>query len=74
MMSFSKQRLMIIAAAREIRDHEVVFVGMRLSRTSFGVAKLTHAPHAVGLCECGSVWNQPATEMLDTMAVPPNHR
>ena len=60
MMSFSKQQLMIIAAAREIRDNEVVFVGMRLPITAFGVAKLTHAPNAVGLFECGIVRNQPA--------------
>ena len=66
MMSFSKQQLMIIAAAREIRDNEVVFVGMRLPITAFGVAKLTHAPNAVGLFECGIVRNQPAKEMLYT--------
>ena len=65
---------MIIAAAREIRDHEVVFVGMRLPITAFGVAKLTHAPNAVGLFECGIVRNQPAKEMLYTMADPPNQK
>ena len=74
MMNFSKQQLMIIAAAREIRDHEVVFVGMRLPITAFGVAKLTHAPNAVGLFECGIVRNQPAKEMLYTMADPPNQK
>jgi glutaconate CoA-transferase subunit B len=50
---YSTQELMIIAAAREIHDGEVVFVGMRLPIMSFGVARLTHAPNAVGLFECG---------------------
>ncbi len=72
--SYSTQQLMIIAAAREIRDHEVVFVGMRLPITAFGVAKLTHAPNAVGLFECGIMRNQPSREMLYTMADPPNQK
>ena len=41
--------LMVACAAREIRDGEVVFVGMRLPRIAFVVAKRTHAPNAVGL-------------------------
>ena len=71
-MSESTQRLMIVAAAREIRDHEVVFVGMRLPIVAFAVARTTHAPHAVGLFECGIARHQPASEVLHTMADPPN--
>ncbi len=69
---FSTQELMIIAAAREIRDGEVVFVGMRLPITAFGVARLTHAPNAVGLFECGIARHEPADGMLYTMGDPPN--
>ena len=69
---YSTQELMIIAASREIKDHEVVFVGMRLPITAFGVAKLTHAPDAVGLFECGIARSHPVREMLYTMADPPN--
>ena len=36
--------LMVASAAREIRDGEVVFVGMRLPLIAFVVAKKTHAP------------------------------
>ena len=68
----SIQELMIVAAAREIRDGEVVFVGMRLPIMAFGVARLTHAPNAVGLFECGIVRNEPAKGALYTMADPPN--
>lgn len=71
-MDYSTQELMIVAAAREIRDGEVVFVGMRLPITAFGVARLTHAPNAVGLFECGLARYAPAEDMLYTMGDPPN--
>ncbi len=72
MAGYSVQELMIIAAAREIADGEVVFVGMRLPITAFGVARLTPAPNAVGLFECGIVRTEPAGDMLYTMGDPPN--
>ncbi|ROR32465.1 CoA-transferase subunit beta [Inmirania thermothiophila] len=71
-MAYSTQELMIIAAAREIADREVVFVGMRLPIMAFGVARATHAPDAVGLFECGLVRHTPASGMLYTMGDPPN--
>ena len=64
--------LMVAAAAREIRDGEVVFVGMRLPLIAFVVAKNTHAPNAVGLFENGVVRTTPAKELIYTMADPPN--
>jgi glutaconate CoA-transferase subunit B len=64
--------LMVSAAAREIRDGEVVFVGMRLPLIAFVVAKKTHAPHAVGLFENGVIRETPAPELIYTMADPPN--
>jgi glutaconate CoA-transferase subunit B len=71
---YSTQELMIVAAAREIADREVVFVGMRLPITAFGVARRTHAPNAVGLFECGLARYEPAEGMLYTMGDPPNQR
>lgn len=73
-MESSAQERMIIAAAREIADGEVVFVGMRLPIIAFAVARLTHAPNAVGLFECGIVRHRPADGMLYTMADPPNQQ
>jgi glutaconate CoA-transferase subunit B len=64
--------LMVATAAREIRDGEVVFVGMRLPLIAFVVAKNTHAPSAVGLFENGVIRTTPATELIYTMADPPN--
>jgi len=64
--------LMVSSAAREIRDGEVVFVGMRLPLIAFVVAKQTHAPKAVGLFENGVIRSTPAPELIYTMADPPN--
>ncbi len=66
--------IMIVAGAREIRDGELVFVGMRLPMIAFNLAKLTHAPRAIALYENGVVREQPAAEPLITMADPPNLR
>lgn len=69
---YSLGELMVAAAAREIRDHEVVFVGMRLPLIAFVVAKKTHAPHAVGIFENGVIRSTPAPQLIYTMADPPN--
>jgi glutaconate CoA-transferase subunit B len=63
---------MVCAAAREIRDGELVFVGMRLPLIAFVVAKKTHAPNAIGLFENGVIRSTPAPELIYTMADPPN--
>lgn len=69
---YTMGELMVAAAAREIKDGEVVFVGMRLPLIAFVVAKRTHAPNAVGLFENGVVRSTPARELIYTMADPPN--
>jgi glutaconate CoA-transferase subunit B len=71
-LGFTLGELMVAAAAREIRDGEVVFVGMRLPLIAFVVAKKTHAPKAIGLFENGVVRSTPAAELIYTMADPPN--
>ncbi len=70
--SYTLGELMVASAAREIRDGEVVFVGMRLPLIAFVVAKKTHAPNAVGLFENGVIRATPAPELIYTMADPPN--
>jgi glutaconate CoA-transferase subunit B len=69
---YTMGELMVASAAREIRDGEVVFVGMRLPLIAFVVAKKTHAPNAVGLFENGVIRSTPAPELIYTMADPPN--
>jgi glutaconate CoA-transferase subunit B len=63
---------MVAAAAREIHDGELVFVGMRLPMIAFALAKRTHAPGAIGLFENGVIRDTPATELLYTMGDPAN--
>ena len=69
---FTERELMVIAAAREIRDDDLVFVGMRLPLIAFAYAKRTHAPGATGLFENGIVRDQPSPETLLTMSDTPN--
>jgi len=70
--AYTLGELMVAAAAREIADGEVVFVGMRLPLIAFVVAKKTHAPNAIGLFENGVIRATPAPELIYTMADPPN--
>ncbi len=64
--------VMVVAAAREIRDGDVVFVGMRLPLIAFRLAKMTHAPRAFGVFENGLVRGTPSAEFLYTMSDTPN--
>jgi glutaconate CoA-transferase subunit B len=70
--NYTLSELMVTAAAREIHDGEIVFVGMRLPLIAFVVAKRTHAPNAIGLFENGIIRSTPAPELIYTMADPPN--
>ncbi|MDE3074045.1 MAG: CoA-transferase [Chloroflexota bacterium] len=63
---------MVVQAAREIGDGEVVFVGMRLPLLAFALAKSTHAPRATGLFEVGILRDAPARQLLYTMSDAPN--
>lgn len=69
---YTLSELMVAAAAREIRDGDVVFVGMRLPLIAFVVAKNTHAPNAIGVFENGVLRSTPARELLFTMSDGPN--
>ena len=70
--AYTAQELMVAAAAREIRDGDLVFVGMRLPILAYGVARSTHAPGARALYELGLLRDQPAAGFLGTMGDPPN--
>lgn len=69
---YTASELMVTAAAREIKDGEVVFVGMRLPLLAFCLATETHAPNAIGLFENGVIRNTPARGPIVTMGDPPN--
>ena len=63
---------MVATAAREIRDGELVFVGMRLPLLAFMLAQATHAQSAVGLYENGVIRARAARSLLYTMSDPAN--
>jgi glutaconate CoA-transferase subunit B len=69
---YTLSQLMVTAAAREIADGEVVFVGMRLPLLGFLLAKSTHAPAAIGVYELGIVRDTVAPEPILTMGDLPN--
>jgi glutaconate CoA-transferase subunit B len=69
---YTLPELMVTAAAREISDGEIVFVGMRLPLLGFLLAKATHAPAAVGVYELGITRETLAPEPILTMGDLPN--
>ena len=69
---YTPQELMVAVASREIKDGDLVFVGMRLPILAFAVARNAHAPNARGLFEVGLMRDQPADKFLGTMGDPPN--
>ena len=69
---YTPQELMVAAAAREIADGDLVFVGMRLPILAYAVARSTHAPRARALYELGLLRDWPAEAFLGTMGDPPN--
>ncbi len=70
--AYTDQELMVAVASREIRDGDLVFVGMRLPILAYAVARNAHAPSARGLFEVGLMRDQPASGFLGTMGDPPN--
>jgi glutaconate CoA-transferase subunit B len=71
-VEYNLSQLMVAAAAREIADGEVVFVGMRLPLLGFLLAKSTHAPGAIGVYELGIVRDSVAPKPILTMGDLPN--
>ncbi len=56
---YTLQELLVVAAAREINDNEVVFVGVGIPCLGALVAKLTHAPNAILVVESGCIGATP---------------
>jgi len=60
MSQYSSSELMIINAARLLRDGDVVFVGVGLPNLACNLARHTHAPNLVMIYEAGVIGAQPA--------------
>jgi len=61
---YTLQELLVVAAAREIKDKEVVFVGVGIPCLGALVAKLTHAPNVILAVESGCIGPTPYRLML----------
>jgi glutaconate CoA-transferase subunit B len=57
--AWSADEMMTVAAARQLHDHEVCFVGIGLPSTAANLARLTHAPDLVLVYESGTIGAKP---------------
>jgi len=60
MTSYSPSELMIVNAARLLRDGDVVFVGVGQPNLACNLARRTHAPNLMMIYEAGVIGAQPA--------------
>jgi glutaconate CoA-transferase subunit B len=58
---FEADEMMTVAAARQLRDGTVCFVGIGLPSTAANLARITHAPGIVLIYESGIIGARPAT-------------
>ena len=58
-MEHSADEMMTVAAARELRDGEVCFVGIELPSTAANLARGMHAPDVVLIYESGTIGSKP---------------
>lgn len=61
-LDYSTSELMAVAGARELKDGEVVAVGLGLPVVASFLAKLTHAPHMTILFELGVIDPEPVDQ------------
>ncbi len=59
-MDYSSTELMIVNAARMLKDGDVVFVGVGQPNLACNLAKRTHAPNLVMIYEAGVIGAEPA--------------
>jgi glutaconate CoA-transferase subunit B len=61
MSDYTPDEMMSVAAARELRDGAVCFVGIGLPSASANLARLNHAPGVVLIYESGTIGSKPPT-------------
>lgn len=61
-MAYSPSEIMVVAAARQLRDGELVLVGHGIPNLAVDLAKLLYAPNVVCLFEIGVIDTQPGGE------------
>ncbi len=59
-LNYNPKELMVINAARLLRDHDVVFVGVGIPNLACNLAMRTHAPNLQMIYEAGVIGAQPS--------------
>lgn len=59
-MTFGSAEMMVVAAARSLRDGQSCFVGIGAPSTAANLARSTHAPNLVLIYESGCIGSKPA--------------
>lgn len=59
-LNYNPQELMVVNAARLLRDHDVVFVGVGIPNLACNLARRTHAPNLQMIYEAGVIGAQPS--------------
>ena len=59
-LTYNPQELMVVNAARLLRDHDVVFVGVGIPNLACNLAMRTHAPNLQMIYEAGVIGAQPS--------------
>jgi len=71
MTDYTASEMMVVTAARLLRDSDVVFVGIGLPNLACNLARRTHAPNLNLIYEAGVIGAQPARlPLLDWRPVP----
>ncbi len=58
--AYNPKELMVVNAARMLRDHDVVFVGVGIPNLACNLARRTHAPNLQMIYEAGVIGAQPS--------------
>ncbi len=59
-ISYNPKELMVVNAARLLRDYDVVFVGVGIPNLACNLARRTHAPNLQMIYEAGVIGAQPS--------------
>jgi glutaconate CoA-transferase, subunit B len=57
--AFTSDEMMTVAAARQLRNHAVCFVGIGLPSAAANLARATHAPDCILIYESGAIGSKP---------------
>ncbi len=59
-MTYTREEMMVVAAARRLRDRQIVFVGIGAPSRAANLARRSHAPGCVLVYESGTIGAKPA--------------